>query len=112
MAKRDFVTHEKYGSNRGAVTGWGPGSRSDWKRDRSSACDPQSPRHMRDMAQASYRVIWRGVSGYAVEVTEPNTRPRVVSGFHGESEAKAWIAEQKWSAAISLGRDRTRPSNG
>jgi hypothetical protein len=47
------------------------------------------------MAQASYRVIWRVASGYAVEVTEPNTRSRVVSGFHGESEAKAWIAEQK-----------------
>jgi hypothetical protein len=64
------------------------------------------------MTQASYRVIWQGAPGYAVEVTETSIRPRVVSGFKRETEAQAWIAKQKWKAAISLGQNRITPSNG
>ena len=53
------------------------------------------------MAEANYRVIQRDDNSFAVLVTRIGVLPQTATGFASETEAGAWIAQDKrlWEAA-------------
>ena len=59
------------------------------------------------MAETTYKVIWSRGPTYAVEVTEPDGKRRIVSQFARQEEAQAWIAEEKRKAAMAAGKSGT-----
>jgi hypothetical protein len=60
------------------------------------------------MSANAYKVIWQRDSSFAVEVTGPDEAPRIVTSFEREADAKAWIADEKWKAAMGASKNRPR----
>jgi len=59
------------------------------------------------MAETTYKIWQRGPT-YAVEVTEPDGARRTVYRFAREAGAKAWIADERWKAAMGASKERPR----
>jgi hypothetical protein len=60
------------------------------------------------MSDAAYKIICRRNSSFAVEVTGPDEARRIVTSFEREADAKAWIADEKWKAAMGASKERPR----
>ena len=60
------------------------------------------------MAETTYKVSWRASSACAVEVTESDGVHKTVSPLDQEADAKAWIADEKWKAAMGASKERPR----
>jgi len=60
------------------------------------------------MSANAYKVIWQRDSSFAVEVTGPDEARRIVTSFEREADAKAWIADEKWKAAMGASKNRPR----
>jgi len=60
------------------------------------------------MSDTSYKIIWQAGPKYAVEVTGSDGVRRTVSPFEREADAKAWIADEKWKAAMGASKERPR----
>src|SRR5437879_13547873 len=50
-------------------------------------------------ADATYQILRREATGYAVEVAIPGMNPTMVSGFATEQEAASWIAGHRQRVA-------------
>ena len=61
------------------------------------------------MGNATYKVILGPDPSFAVEVTAPHGTRRITAPFKREAQAQAWIAEEKWKAAMSLGKGESAP---
>ena len=62
------------------------------------------------MSDMNYRIIWQRNSSFAVEVTGSDGVPQVVTSFKREADAKAWIADERWKAAMGASKERPRAS--
>jgi hypothetical protein len=60
------------------------------------------------MSAAAYKIIWQRNSSFGVEVTGPDEARRIVAPFKREADAKAWIADEKWKAAMGASKNRPR----
>ena len=60
------------------------------------------------MSANTYKIIWQRDSSFAVEVTGPDEACRTVSPFEREADAKAWIADERWKAAMGASKSRPR----
>jgi len=60
------------------------------------------------MPSTAYKIIWQRNSSFAVEVTGPDEARRIVTSFEREADAKAWIADEKWKAAMGASKNRPR----
>jgi len=60
------------------------------------------------MSANTYKVIWQRDSSFAFEVTSPDEARRTVTSFEREADAKAWIADEKWKAAMGASKERPR----
>jgi len=61
------------------------------------------------MAETTYKIIWHRDHTYAVEVTERDGARGIVAPFKQDAEARAWIAEAKWKAAMSASKGHSGP---
>jgi hypothetical protein len=55
------------------------------------------------MTQTTYRILPQSVIIYAVEVTEPESTPRIVLTCSTQTAADAWITEIKRVSAAKYG---------
>ncbi len=60
------------------------------------------------MSDTTYKIIWQRDRSYAVEVTGPDEVGRIVTPFDREADARAWIADEKWKAAMAASKERPR----
>jgi len=60
------------------------------------------------MSATTYKIIWQRDSSFAVEVTGPDEARRIITSFEREADAKAWIADEKWKAAMAASKERPR----
>ena len=60
------------------------------------------------MSATAYKIIWQRNSSFGVEVTGPDEASRIAISFEREADAKAWIADEKWKAAMGASKERPR----
>ena len=60
------------------------------------------------MSATAYKIIWQRNSSFGVEVTGPDEARRIVTSFEREADAKAWIADERWKAAMGASKNRPR----
>jgi hypothetical protein len=60
------------------------------------------------MAGTTYKIVWQRNNSFAVEVTGPDEARQIVTSFEREADAKAWIADERWKAAMGASKDRPR----
>jgi hypothetical protein len=63
----------------------------------------------RAMGETNYRVVWQADQTYSVEITAPDGSGPTVPSFKREADARKWIAEQTWKAALAGIRSQTAP---
>ena len=58
------------------------------------------------MSATAYKIIWQRNSSFGVEVTGPDEASRIAISFEREADAKAWIADERWKAAMGASKNR------